>query len=70
LAAQAALARLDDWRSQCSALAAALEAAGSARAARLAPAYPALDALAARAAAETDRESATVERLSRRLPAA
>lgn len=70
LDAQAALARLDDWRSQGSALVAGLEDQGAARAARLAPAYPALDALAARAATELDRESGTVDRLQHRLPAA
>lgn len=68
LAAQAALAQLDDWRSQATALAAGLESEGSARAAKLQPAYPALDALVARAATETDRESATLQRLQARLP--
>ena len=67
---QAGLAKVDDWRTRMTALSAAIEAAGSARAAALQPAYPPLDALAARAAAETDREAAVVERLQAMLPAA
>jgi hypothetical protein len=70
LTGQAALARLDDWRSQASALAAQVEEAGSARAASLLPVYPALDALAGRTAAETDREATTSAELQRLLPAA
>ena len=70
LTAQAALARVDDWRAQAGALAAEVEAAASTRAAALQPAYPALDALAARAAAETDREAQEADRLQRLLPAA
>ena len=70
LSAQAALARVDDWRAQAGALAAEVEENASARAAALQPAYPALDALAARAAAETDSEAQEVDRLQRLLPAA
>ena len=70
LTAQAAVARVDDWRSQATALAADIEGAGSARAAQLQPAYPALDALAARAAAETAREAQVVEQLQASLPGA
>lgn len=67
---QAALARLDDWRGQESALVAAVDEAASARAAALLPAYPALDALATRAAAEANREATASEELQRLLPAA
>ena len=70
LDAQAALTRLDDWQTQISALAGTIDAAASARAAQLQPAYPALDALAAHAAAEAERETGTIERLQRALPAA
>ena len=70
LDAQSALAGLDDWRAQASALATDLDQAASERAAALAPDYPPLVALRARVQAEADREDETILRLQAMLPAA
>ena len=70
LDAQTALAGLDDWRAQATAVAADAEAAGAERAATLAPAYPALETLQQAATVETGREGAAIERLQAALPGA
>ena len=70
LDAQAALAGLDDWRAQASAIVTEIDEAASARAAALAPDYPALAPLRARAQVETDREAAAIARLQGSIAAA
>ena len=70
LDAQSALAGLDDWRAQTSALLTDIDQAATDRAAALAPAYPALATLRARVVAEADRQSGTIDRLQATLPAA
>lgn len=70
LDAQAALATLDDWRAQASAVATDLDQLASDRAATLAADYPALTELRAQAQAEVDRQAATIARLQASLPAA
>jgi hypothetical protein len=70
LDAQSALAGLDDWRAQTSALLTDIDQAATDRAAALAPAYPALTALRALVAAEAERQSGTIDRLQATLPAA
>ena len=70
LTAQTALATLDDWRSQASALTSDVEELALERAAQLQPAYPALAALQARARAEADRQGDTIRRIQDSLPAA
>ncbi|WP_374942287.1 hypothetical protein [Sphingomonas sp.] len=67
LTAQTALASLDDWRAQTSALATDIEQIGIERGAALAPDYPALTALGARADAEAARQSGTIARLQAML---
>lgn len=67
LTAQTALASLDDWRAQTSALATDIEQIGIERGAVLAPDYPALTALGARADAETVRQGETIARLQAML---
>ncbi|MDP1026491.1 hypothetical protein Q5H91_04645 [Sphingomonas sp. KR1UV-12] len=67
---QTALAGLDDWRAQATAIAADAEAAGSARAAMLTPPYPSLEALEQTASAEVDRQGAALDRVQALLPAA
>lgn len=69
LDAQAALAGLDDWRSQATALASDVEALTGERLATAGTPYPALDALQARAAAEAERQSQAIAALSAALPA-
>lgn len=68
LSAQAALAALDDWRSQATGLATDLEALAGERLSTSGTPYPALDALQARAAAEADRQSAAIATLTAALP--
>lgn len=70
LDAQTALAALDDWRAQATALASDAEELGSARAATLAPDYPALTALQKVTADEAARQSAAIGRIQATLPAA
>ncbi|MEI5687066.1 hypothetical protein [Sphingomonas kyungheensis] len=70
LDAQSALAGLDDWRSQASALLTDIDLAASDRAAALLPVYPALAPLRERAAAEGERQAQTIDRLQAALPAA
>ena len=70
LEAQTALAQLDDWRAQATAIASDAEGRGADRAATLAPDYPALAALQRDAAAEAARQDALIRRLSAALPAA
>lgn len=70
LDAQTALAQLDDWRAQTSSLLSDIDVIAADRAAKLEPAYPALGALRARVATESERQIATIDRLSAALPAA
>lgn len=70
IAAQTALASLDDWRAQGSALLTDVEQLAIERAATLAPDYPALATLRDRVKADTDAEGATIARLSGSLPQA
>lgn len=67
LEAQTALAVLDDWRAQASALSTDVEQLAIARAATLAPPYPALQALAERADAEATGEAAAIARIQAML---
>lgn len=70
LTAQTALAGLDDWRAQASALVGEIDDRAADRAARLLPDYPALAALHDASQAEVDRETATIARIQATLPAA
>ena len=70
LDAQTALAQLDDWRAQTSSLLTDVDTIASERAAALEPAYPALTPLRDRIAAETQRQTGTIDRLQSMLPAA
>jgi hypothetical protein len=70
LDAQAALATLDDWRAQASAIVTDLDRLASDRAGTLAPDYPALAPLRARAQTELVRQEAAILQLQARLPAA
>lgn len=70
LEAQSALAGLDDWRAQASAIVTDLDQLASDRAAGLAPAYPSIGPLRDRAQAETDREGDAIRQLQDALPAA
>ena len=70
LDAQSALAALDDWRAQASAIVTDVDALASERAAALAPDYPALAPLRARAQATLERAEAEIARLQALLPAA
>ena len=67
LEAQTALAALDDWRAQISALATDVEQLAIARAATLAPPYPAVTALSERADAEVRRQGETIARIQAML---
>ena len=67
LEAQTALAALDDWRAQVSALATDIEQIEIARGAALAPPYPALTTLGERADAEAARQGAAIARLQATL---
>lgn len=68
IAAQTALAQLDDWRAQASSLATDVEAIATERAATLVPPYPAIDALGARAEAEADRQAKAIATIQAGLP--
>ncbi|WP_380778568.1 hypothetical protein [Sphingomonas sp. R86520] len=70
IAAQTALAGLDDWRAQSSALVTDIEQRATDRAAGLQPDYPALAAARDTAQAEADRESAAIQQIQATLPAA
>ncbi|MEG3165369.1 hypothetical protein U1701_12265 [Sphingomonas sp. PB2P19] len=70
LTAQVALAGLDDWRAQSSALIGDIEQSATDRAAKLEPDYPALTALRDRASAEATRQGTTIARIQATLPAA
>jgi hypothetical protein len=70
LDAQAALAGLDDWRAQASAIVTDLDEIATARAAQLAPDYPTLAPLRERAQAEADRQAAVIGTIQASLPAA
>ncbi|QCB42363.1 hypothetical protein E5673_09065 [Sphingomonas sp. PAMC26645] len=70
LAAQTALAGLDDWRAQSSALVTDIEQRATDRAAKLQADYPALAAIRDKAQAENDRQGATITRIQASLPAA
>lgn len=70
LTAQTALAGLDDWRAQSSALVGDIEQHATDRAVQLQPEYPALTALRAKAQAENDRQGAMIARIQATLPAA
>lgn len=68
LDAQTALAGLDDWRAQTSALLTDIDQEATDRAAALSPDYPTLTALRARASTEGDRQGAVITRLQAALP--
>ena len=68
LNAQTALAALDDWRAQATALTTDAEVLASDRVATVGTPYPTLEALRARAAAEAERQAAGIATLSARLP--
>ncbi len=70
ISAQTALAGLDDWRAQSSALVTDLEQRATDRAAKLQPDYPALATAREKAQAETERQGATIGRIQASLPAA
>jgi hypothetical protein len=70
LTAQTALAMLDDWRAQASALASDAGDLASQRAATLAAPYPALDTLQTVLTAEIARQDAVIDRIQTALPAA
>lgn len=70
IAAQGALAALDDWRAQAGGLASELDALARERAETIGAAYPALDALRQRADAESTREAAEIEAIGSALPTA
>lgn len=68
IAAQGALAALDDWRAQAGGLASELDTAARERADAVGTPYPALEALRARAEAEAVRESTTIAAIGATLP--
>lgn len=70
LDAQSALAGLDDWRAQASAVMTDLDALASDRAAALTAEYPGLTELRGRAQSEVDRQAQMISRLQTSLPAA
>lgn len=67
IAAQTALASLDDWRAQASAIITDVEQLAIDRAATLAPDYPGIADLRDRTQTEVARETATIARLSASL---
>jgi hypothetical protein len=69
LSAQSALAELDDWRAQGSALAAEADALAIARARALQPPYPALAEATKTVQAEIERQAGEIARLSALTPA-
>lgn len=68
VAAQSALAALDDWRAQAGEVATEVDAAARERAETAGTPYPPLDALRQRAEAETERQAAAIATLSARAP--
>ena len=68
LSAQAAVAVLDDWRSQATGLASEVETLAGERLGTNLGAYPSLDALQARATTEAARETTAIAGLSATLP--
>ena len=67
LDAQVALAELDDWRAQASALAVEAEQLAATRAATLQPIYPPLTALREATAAEAQGQAARIDRIQATL---
>ncbi len=63
LAAQSALAELDDWRAQTGSIAADADDLGSERAAKLLPPYPVLTAAQGKIAAEVARQGKVLDGL-------
>jgi hypothetical protein len=70
LSAQSALAELDDWRAQTTALASEVDALAVTRASSGQPPYPALAALADTLRQEQERQTTEIARLQQLLPAA
>jgi len=70
LAAQSALAQLDDWRAQVSGLASEADDLAVARAERLEPEYPALSDLRAAIRVEAAGQTTTISRLQALTPTA
>ncbi|TCP66952.1 hypothetical protein [Sphingomonas sp. PP-CE-1G-424] len=70
IAAQTALAGLDDWRAQSSSLVTDMESRATDRAATLQPDYPALATIRNKAQAEADRQGATIARIQASIPSA
>ena len=68
IAAQTALAALDDWRAQAGGLASEVDAAARDRAATVGTAYPTLDALRNRTDAEATRQDAVIATIAATLP--
>lgn len=68
IAAQTALAALDDWRAQAGGLASELDDASRERAETAGTPYPALDALRTRAESEAAREAAGIATIAAKLP--
>lgn len=68
VAAQSALAALDDWRAQMGGLATELDDLSRDRAATVGTDYPALDSLRDQASREADRETARIAALGARVP--
>ena len=68
IAAQTALASLDDWRAQAGGLASEVDAAARDRTATVGTAYPALDALRDRTDAETTRQAAIIAPIAAKVP--
>lgn len=70
ITAQTALATLDDWRAQATAVASDVEVRAGDRAATLAPPYPALTRLQQAASAEVERQDALIRRLTASIASA
>lgn len=68
IAAQTALASLDDWRAQADGLASEVDAVVRERAATVGTAYPPLDALRMRTEAEAARQGAVIATIGATLP--
>lgn len=68
VAAQSALAALDDWRAQTGGVATELDDLSRERTATVGTAYPPLDALRDRASRQADRETAQIAALGARVP--
>jgi hypothetical protein len=68
IAAQTALAALDDWRAQTGGLATELDELARERIAAAGAPYPALEALRARVSTESERQATGIAAVSARLP--